>query len=338
MSLRRHVPACRGNRSFTAVILGALLGVAAMPQRAEASACARIDTNRDNLTEQERQAATLLLTQALEKSGQAVVLSGCDQTYVVSHVKLGTSVSITLAGPQGYRQATAHGIEDLPNWYDQMVRSLLSGAPMSASGMGVTRDNVAVTQVVPNRVEADSLWYVRLGYGMTFGGDLRKGPALGFGYRYELDNLGIDFSFLNFMVDSNNDNNNASGSLGVTATWIRLQAIYFFNSMANGSTYLGGGLGWGAAASYKSETDSAGITTISAFSGSGLEGQLTGGYEFLRASTIRMFAQADLTLPFYMAHADIYGTTSTESHYLPSLTFSLGIGWGRGTARVRVIQ
>src|SRR6185295_14542034 len=107
--------------------------------------------------------------------------SGCDQSYVVFHVKLGNSVSITLTGPQGYRQATAHGIEDLPNWYDQMVRSLLSGQPLSTTGTGVTRDNVAMTQMAPNRVEADSLWYIRLGYGMTFGGDLRKGPALGLG-------------------------------------------------------------------------------------------------------------------------------------------------------------
>jgi hypothetical protein len=336
MSLRRRLPTHRGHWLFTAVILGAL-GVAATPQRAEASACAKLDPNRDNLTEQDRQAAVMLLTQALEKSGQSVVISGCDQTYVVFHVKLGNSVSITLTGPQGYRQATAHGIEDLPNWYDQMVRSLLSGQPMSTSGTGVTRDNVATTQMAPNRVEADSLWYARLGYGMTFGGDLRKGPALGFGYRYELDSLGIDLSFLNFMVDSNDDNSNTSGSLGVTATWIRLQALYFFNSMANGSSYLGAGLGWGAAASYKTDTDAAGVTTSSAFSGSGLEGQVTAGYEFLRASTIRMFAQADLTLPFYMAHASGYNTSS-ESRYLPSLTFSLGIGWGKSAVRVRVIQ
>ena len=336
MSLRRRAPMSRGTYLFTAVILGAL-GVAATPQRAEASACVKVDINRDNLTEQERQAATMLLTQALEKSGQAVVVSGCDQTYVLSHVKLGTNVSITLAGPQGYRQATAHGLEDLPNWYDQMVRSLLSGQPMSATGMGVTRDNVAVTQVVPNRVEAELDWYARLGYGLTFGGDLRKGPALGFGYRYELDNLGIDFSFLNFMVDSNNDNS-SNASVGVTATWIRLQALYFFNSMANGSTYLGAGLGWGAAATAETVTDSAGNVTSAAFSGSGLEGQVTAGYEFLRASTIRLFAQADLTLPFYMAHSSFYGSTSNESRYLPSATFSLGIGWGRGTARVRVIQ
>jgi hypothetical protein len=336
---RRRLSSYRGNGPLAAVVLAALVGVAAAPQMAEAAVCAKVDASHDNLTEQERQAATMLLTQALEHSGQAVVLSGCDQTYFVAHIKLGGSVSITLTGPQGYRQATAHGIEDLPNWYDQMVRSLLTGAPMGATNSTVTRNNVAVAQVAPNRVEADSLWYARLGYGLTFGGDLRKGPALGFGYRYELDNLAIDFSFFNFMVDSNNDNSGNSSSIGITATWIRLEALYFFNSLANGSSYIGGGLGWGAAATGKSETDMAGYTTTSVYSGSGLEAQVTAGYEFLRASTIRLFAQADLTLPFYMAHPDLLTSgTSTSSRYLPTLTFSLGIGWGRGTSRVRVVM
>jgi hypothetical protein len=324
-------------RLSIAVVLGTLLTIVATPRRAEAAACATVDVNRDNLTDQERQAATLLLTQALERNGMPVVASGCDQTYAVAHVKLGNSVSITLMGPQGYRQATARSIEDLPSWYDQMVRSLLTGAPMAATSTAVTRDNVAASQMAPNRVEADSLWYVRLGYGMTFGGDLRKGPALGFGYRYELDNLAIDFSFLNFMIDSGNDSD-TTGSVGVTATWLRLQALYFLNPMANGSSYIGAGLGWGAAATVKSETDSMGYPTSSAYSGSGLEGQLTAGYEFLRASTIRMFGQADLTLPFYMAHASLFNATTGDSRYLPTLTFSLGIGWGKGTTRVRVIQ
>jgi hypothetical protein len=308
---------------------------------AHASVCARIDTSRDNLSEQERQAARMLLTQALEHNGQQVLTSGCAQEYSVFHVKLGSSVSVTLVGPQGYRQATSHGVEDLPNWYDQMVRSLLSGVPMTAANSSVTRDNVAQSQMAPNRVEADSIWYARLGYGATFGGDTRGGPALGFGYRYELDSIAIDFSFLDFMVASSSSN--SSASVGVTATWIRLQGLYFLNPLANGSTYLGLGLGWGAAAAAKA-TASTGSTasTESAYSGSGLEGQITAGYEFLRASSIRMFAQADLTLPFYTAKSEVYSsatsTYSSDSIYLPTVTLSLGIGWGKGINRVRIIQ
>jgi hypothetical protein len=338
MKLERRAPTYPSQWLFRVIPLVALLAVAAAPRRAEAAACAQVDASRDNLTEQERQAAAMLLAQALEHNGQPVVASGCDQTYYVAHVKLGASVSITLTGPQGYRQATAHSIEELPSWYDQMVRSLLTGVPMNATGASVTRNNVAASQMAPNRVEADSLWYARLGYGMTFGGDLRKGPALGFGYRYELDNLALDLSFLNFMIDSNNDSA-SSQSVGITASWIRLEGLFFINPMANASAYIGGGLGWGAAATVETTTDMTGYTTGSVFSGSGLEGQVTAGFEFLRASTIRMFAQADLTLPFYMAHADVLTATGTrESRYLPTLTFSLGIGWGKATTRVRLIQ
>jgi hypothetical protein len=272
-----------------------------------------------------------------------VVTSGCAQEYSVFHVKLGNNISVTLVGPQGYRQANSHGLEDLPNWYDQMVRSLLAGVPMAATNSSVTRDNVAPSQMAPNRVEADSIWYARLGYGATFGGETRSGPALGFGYRYELDSIAIDFSFLDFMVASSSSNSGAS--VGVTATWIRLQGLYFLNPLANGSTYLGAGLGWGAAASAKATTSSGAgstSTTESAYSGSGLEGQLTAGYEFLRASTIRMFAQADLTLPFYTAKSGVYSSAlssySTDSIYLPTVTLSLGIGWGKSTSRVRIIQ
>jgi hypothetical protein len=44
-----------------------------------------------------------------------------------------------------------------------MVRSLLSGQPMNAASDTVNRTNGTVAQQIPNRVEADSLWYARLG-------------------------------------------------------------------------------------------------------------------------------------------------------------------------------
>jgi hypothetical protein len=316
-------------------------GILLAANLAHASVCVRIDTTRDNLGEQERQAARMLLAQALERSGQEVVTSGCEQEYAVFHVKLGNNVSVTVIGPQGYRQANARGLEDLPNWYDQMVRSLLSGIPMAPTNSTVTRANVAPSQMAPNRVEADSLWYVRLGYGATFGGKTKGAPALGFGYRYELDNFAIDFSFLNLMIASQSSSNNAS--IGATVSWIRLEGLYFFNPLANGSTYLGAGLGWGASAAARaSNINGVSGTETTAYAGSGLEGQVTAGYEFLRASTIRIFAQADLTLPLYTAKGETWSSATSsytsDTLYLPTVTLSLGIGWGKGTSRVHVIQ
>lgn len=328
------------NRILLAVFMCAALAFAA--ESGPGPACVKIDSSRDNLSEQDRQAARLLLTQALEKNGVPVVVSGCGQEYSVYHVKMGNTVVVTVTGPQGSRQATVRGIDDLPNWYDQMVRSLCTGAPLYATSSAVTRTNAASSQMAQNRVEADRLWYVRMGYGSTFGGEVRDGPAFGFGYRYELDNLAVDFSFLDFMLNVNRDDS-THGDIGLTATWIRIQGLYFLNPLANGSFYVGAGLGWGAAAAAKEVTSSG--ATSSAFvwySGGGLEGQLTGGYEFLRASTIRMFLQADLTLPFYMAKRGTIDSqlmkSSVESIYLTTVSLCLGIGLGKSTARVRVIQ
>ena len=75
------------------------------------------------------------------------------------------------------------------------------------------------------------------------------------------------------------------------------------------------------------------------WSGNGLQGEISAGYELGRASTIRVFLQADAGLPFYRLTAHTYEfsntppymvTTSTDRQYVPSLAVSLGIGWQRG--------
>jgi hypothetical protein len=261
----------------------------------------------------------------------------------VYHVKLGNSITIFMQSPQGYRQATARALEEVPPVYSQMVRSLLTGQPMNTVNDTVDRTNATSAQQAPNRVEADSLWYVRLGYGGAIGPSFANGPAFGFGYRYELDSLGIDFSFLNFMVGS--DASNTGGSVGATGSWIKLMALYFLNPTANCSSYLGGGVGWGATAvASANSTVNGGIGSVGGYSGSGLQAELSAGYELLRASTIRMFIQADATLPFYQAKSATFistatgSTTTYDSKYVPSFAVSFGIGWGRSITRVHVVN
>jgi len=123
-----------------------------------------------------------------------------------------------------------------------------------------------------------------------------------------------------------------------------LMALYFLNPSANRSAYVGAGLGWGATA-VASATDVNNTTgTVSAYSGSGLQGELSLGYELLRASTIRIFMQGDVSLPFYKIHSDTLTSTSSStvttygSSYAPSFVVSLGIGWGRSTIRVREVN
>jgi hypothetical protein len=63
--------------------------------------------------------------------------------------------------------------------------------------------------------------------------------------------------------------------------------------------------------------------------GNGLQGELTAGYELARATSLRVFVQADVVLPFYQVTSETYsmnGPISSDSQYAPSLVFSIGIG------------
>ncbi|HVZ74222.1 MAG TPA: hypothetical protein VHJ20_17705 [Polyangia bacterium] len=321
------------------LILAFVLAAVAAPSVAHAGACVQLDTAHDNLTDQERSGVMTMFVQELQQQGQQVTPDNCSNgTYVVYHVRLGYSVNVVINGPQGYRQATARAIEEVPALYSQMIRSLLTGQPMNTSNMTVDRTNVTSAQAAPMRVEADSLWYVRLGYSAIASSDVSGGPAFGFGYRYELDSLGIDVSFLNFAFPSEHSTTNGtSSSASFSGSLIKLQALYFLNPIANGSFYLGGGAAWGFTAAVKE--DAAG--NFNELSGSGLQAELSAGYEFLRASTIRMFAQFDATLPFYTIDGlmtDATGTTTTKGgEWAPTFSLSVGLGWGRGTSRIHVV-
>jgi len=307
---------------------------------ASAAVCAQVDASRDTLSDADRNATRIFLTQSLRREGLQVVESGCSETYTVYHVKLGNSVTVFMQSPQGYRETTAHAVEEIPAVYSQMIRSLLSGRPMNGANDTVDRTNVTSAQQAPNRVEADSLWYARLGYGGVAGPSFGHGPGIGFGYRYELDQLGIDLSFLNLMFANNSNNNGSSGSVGVTGTWIRLMALYFLNPAANRSAYVGAGLGWGATAVASATDVNSATGSVSAYSGSGLQGEVSLGYELLRASTIRIFLQGDVSLPFYKIHSETLTSTTTNyaSSYAPSFVVSMGIGWGHSTIRVREVN
>jgi hypothetical protein len=308
--------------------LTALFLLATAERVASAAVCVTIDTTRDTLSEPDRNATRILLGQALHQQGIEVADANCLGTYVVYHVKLGNSITVFLQGPQGYREASARAIEEIPAVYSQMIRSMLSGLPMGTTNGVVDRTNATAAQQAPRRVEADSLWYFRLGYGGAAGVATNTGPGFGFGYRYELDSLAIDLSFLNLLVAGSNDP--MTTDRGVTGSWAKLMALYYFSPTANGSFYLGGGVGYGVTA----------VSNATAtYSGSGLQGEAAAGYEFLRASTIRIFAEAEATAPFYAVYPTIYSTTTPgDRSYVPSFAVSLGLGWGRSPlVRVNVV-
>jgi hypothetical protein len=297
-----------------------------------ADVCLRIDESRDTFSPGERTAALLLLTRQFELAGQRVVTVGCAQPYVVSHVQLGTTIVITLTGPAGQRDATAHGMDDVPAVYSQMVRSLLSGQPMNAPGI-VDRTNVTRQQAdAPRRVYSDSIAYARLGYGGIVGDRVYGGPSVGvFGYRREFDAFGIDVSFLNILYKSSRASTGLyGGNGGMTGSWIKIAFLRFLTPSAAQSNYFGAGLSWSGANLDNGNRSS---------DGSGLQGELIAGRELGRASTIRVFVQLDAGLPFYRLQSIDYTflptypytISSTTAHqYAPSFALSLGVGWQRG--------
>ena len=113
---------------------------------------------------------------------------------------------------------------------------------------------------------------------------------------------------------------------GVTGYYPRLAGIWYQDPIKDSSAYYGAGLSFGGTGVADGDDS---------FSGSGLQGHLTGGYEAFRSSTIRFFGQLDVTLPFYASSHD-FGPGS-GSKYTPSVSMSIGLGWGKSNT-VRVVN
>lgn len=178
----------------------------------------------------------------------------------------------------------------------------------------------------PMQGTADMLFYGRLGQGVSVAGGLHGGPVAGLGLRLELDRIGLDAS-MSFGLTRMGPNMEVTGMQG---SWLKLTTQYFMLPNRDATPYLGAGLSWGG-----QKEKVAGVM----YSGSGLQGEVVAGYEFLRSSTIRLFIQADATLPLYQAHGDraverraACGKASVPGvaqRYLPMMGLSLGIAWGR---------
>jgi hypothetical protein len=288
------------------------------PPPAPPAICVVVDASRDTLAEPERKAVASLVLQSFEAEKLPTTTAGnCGETYVISSVKLGNTINVSIAGPRGQRTGRSSSLDDLPNVYSQLVKSLVTGAPVATGGGAVDRTNVTKDQTAPRRVAADSLKYVQLGYGAVTSARIASGPSFGFGYRKELDRIGIDIS-LTFLLANDTDTSD-----GVTMSIPKLMFLWNQEPTADSTGYYGGGVSYGFAAVH---TD--GMT----YTGSGLEGHLVGGYEMFRSSTIRGFVQLDLTLPFYKSDID-----GGATRWPVSGSLTLGLGWGK-TNVVRVIN
>ena len=317
-------------RSIVPCIACALLSIATP---AQAEVCITIDTTRDTFSPGEQAAAVLLMERQFQHEGERVLSEGCGSQYSLTHVRLGNTIVVYLEGPGGRREGIALGMDDLPALYSQMARSIVTGRPMEGFNV-IDRTNVTESQAAaPRRVHTDSLWYARLGYGSLFGNDSYGTPALGFGYRAEMDAFAIDVAFLNFQF-SDMDGYSSRGA--TTQSLLKLSGLYFLSPRANRSAYFGGGLSYGHQSFGGGDYSAVNGYYSSGWDGSGLQGELTAGYEFARVTTFRMFVQADAVLPFYEATSETYPIPSrtstvppvptTSRRYAPSLIVSIGVG------------
>jgi hypothetical protein len=93
--------------------------------------------------------------------------------------------------------------------------------------------------------------------------------------------------------------------------------------------YFGGGLSYGRGSISRGRPAYTVATYSTSWSGSGLQGELTAGYELARATSLRVFVQADAVVPFYKITSETRtatGVLSTDSRYAPSLVVSVGVG------------
>jgi hypothetical protein len=181
--------------------------------------------------------------------------------------------------------------------------------------------------------EPHSFGYARLGYGSVVADRTRQAPAIGFGFRAEARSLGVDISFLNYIVDTGA----YEPAAGVLAgSLLRLEALRFVDPERDRSLYYGGGLSWGIASVGRAPAGERGVPGH--WQGGGLQGEATIGYEVARASPIRMFVQADLGIPFFRARSETYAyvpgaavpaVRTVAVRYVPSAVVSVAVGWRR---------
>jgi hypothetical protein len=300
----------------------AMFVLATAATAARADVCVVLDQTHDTLSPDDRKGAEISFEQALAKAGVQVTNTNCTVTYTFYNVKLGDSITVYAQGPTGPRQARASKLDELPLVYEQMAHSMVTGQPMGLENGSIDRTNATNDQMAPRRVASDNVKIFRLGYGAVTGISTSTGPVFGAGWRFELDQIGIELA--GDIIDATDK----SSSAGLTGD-IRIGVMYYQDPIANASFYYGGGLGYGASGIYYNDMS---------FAGAGLEGNISVGYETLRASTIRLFGELTATLPFYNANeVDFSGTGTGGHHWLPSIGLSLGIGWGRSNT-ISVVQ
>lgn len=274
------------------------LAATAFTNPAHAAICLEINESVDQLDENERQAALFLLKEGLMENG-AVVEGDCTDSWSVTHLRLGGSITVSAASSNRRLKLTVSNEADLPGIYSQIANAIVHNKEI---GDSLGRDNVTADQAQPKRVEAEFMSIVRFGGTLYPPAGAAVSPTFGGGMRVELDTWAIDFSGQVALPPDA-----LQGTFFAASA--HLNGLYFLKGQANHSFYVGGGLGYGVIA----------YEDAGSVGGAGFDLQGIGGFEMFRASTMRMLVQGNVGLPLYVVDgADTWS---------PRFGLSIGIGY-----------
>ena len=266
----------------------ALVGIVATSSNALAGVCVKINVDRDTLSADDRRAARITLENTLENHGIMPIGEPCESTYVLSHTKLGEEVTVRMSVGSELRTLRARGIEDLPSAYDQMVASIKNGTPLADN---IGRRNVLNKQTNRNKQELESVLYLGLG-GVFSELNEEAAPMMRMGYRFETDSAG--FGIVGSLTPFPTTGGGGAG--------LDFEGLYFFDGEAASSLYVGGALGYQGYSYGEPSFDDLDSTVNQGdgnWSGAGFAVRPIVGWEFFRATSGRLFVQAEANLPTY---------------------------------------
>jgi len=312
-----------------------LLGLVGTASSAGAGICVDLDAKADRLAPEEQASARLMFENALRASEQGGP-SACDETWTLTHVKLGGGVQVLVVTPAGALTASST-LDQLGTAYEGLVwRGLAmrahAVAPVSTRAPGLTPPPVvdpdpAVTTASPAPAPPGSgPFYVRLASPIApveAGSVLepRFGPTIGLGYRRPVDKWLFDVSVLNTHAWRRSEGNDYDANI---LSFGRIAAYYLFPNDKGSSFYTGGGLSFGQSVvqygpDYYGNSDTLAIQ---------VEG--TAGYEFMQDRSVRVFLEANFVAPLSKVDTVAYsvnGAMEVDSHWAPTMQLSAGIGF-----------
>jgi hypothetical protein len=286
-----------------------------------AGVCIGIDTRTDELTAEERITALELLKIAFENVGETVTETNCAKRYTLNNTRSDKSIRVRLSGLKESRALTITKIDELGWALDTMVRGLVTETSINDQGATVVDQTAFVGAEYSNTAQ------LRLGIVISYLGyfqyveSLPTPMGLEIGYQREWDGIALDLSI------SGSGSSNAQDEIRVQVGFLTLGVIYYLESLADHSLFVGASLADTVIAGYDDNGEHK-------YDYEGFSGRLSFGKVYFRSGRGRVILKLDLALPFdKLTPMDgVCNKTRRCGYYenklyTPILGFSVGGSW-----------